>query len=468
MDNSGIRRCRKPHRRLVQALALLSGGALAGLVAVLLAGTAVAQQTGPKLAAPLLEATHLPPLLTTPGERVTLRYDAFCVLPETPLDAPCEVEGTVFVRPGDAGPFHLLQLRDDGTAADGRLAAVVPTGIARAPAGFSYYAVLRSPTSGASATIPAGGAAAPQHSYPLLRPVRVTLGEHAFDETRLATARVAEAAWGNGPTDVGLEEGRTLPAMGGSSFDVGADGTVHVLDEANRRVLRWRAGEHRPASVALAISGTLADMSVARDGTSYVLETTANDGRPPLLRSFDAGGAARDAVEIAERASQVRVGPDGPVVLQTVSGQWKQSGDDGGLFAPSVQRSIGRAGRPLQGGGEVVILRRENEVRAALLGPRGVEQAWRVTSDTPLAEIQVAEPLDNGLLVVVRVYSDRQDEFLVLVLGERGLRARFAVRSSDWAESAPLSRFRLVGSSLYQLGSTPAGLFVDRFDLEMR
>jgi hypothetical protein len=465
VDNSQARR--RDSRRLVPALALL-GGALAGIVAVLLAGTAIAQRTGPKLAEPLLEATHLPPLLTTLGERVELRYDAFCVVPEATTEAPCELEGAVFVRPGEAGPFRDVQLRDDGAATDGRFSAVVPSTIARAPGGFSYYAVLQSPSNGASVTIPAGGAAAPQQSHPLLRPVRVTVGEHAFGQTRPATARVVEAAWGSGPSEVGLEQGRSLQAIGGSSLDVGADGTVHVLDEANKRVLRWRAGERRPESVPLAINGTLADMSVAGDGTTYVLETTATDGGPTLLRSFDANGDPKDAVEMAERASQVRVGPDGPVVLQNLSGQWKRSGDDENLFGPSGQRNFGRPGRPLRGGGEIVTLRRDNEVRAALLGPAGVARAWRVTSETPLAEVQLAEPLGNGLVLVVRTYNDTRDEFVVLTLGDRGLVDRFAVRSSDWAESAPLSRFRLVGSSLYQLGSTSSKLFVDRFDLETK
>ncbi len=45
---------------------------------------------------------------------------------------------------------------------------------------------------------------------------------------------------------------------------------------------------------------------------------------------------------------------------------------------------------------------------------------------------------------------------------------QFAVASADWAETAPLSRFRLVGRSLYQLGSNAAGAFVDRYDLEVR
>jgi hypothetical protein len=97
-----------------------------------------------------------------------------------------------------------------------------------------------------------------------------------------------------------------------------------------------------------------------------------------------------------------------------------------------------------------------------------VRQTWRVSSETPLAEVQLAEPLGNRLVVVVRTYTDNADEFVVLVLGPRGIEERFALDSADWAETAPLSRFRLVGRSLYQLGSTPAGLFVDRIDLEVK
>ena len=59
------------------------------------------------------------------------------------------------------------------------------------------------------------------------------------------------------------------------------------------------------------------------------------------------------------------------------------------------------------------------------------------------------------------------DEFLVLILGRTGLVDRFAVDSADWSETAPLGRFELVGRSLYRLGSTQEGAFVDRFDLEV-
>jgi hypothetical protein len=39
----------------------------------------------------------------------------------------------------------------------------------------------------------------------------------------------------------------------------------------------------------------------------------------------------------------------------------------------------------------VVVLRRGNEIRAALVSPQGVVRSWRVTSDTPFAEVQLAD-----------------------------------------------------------------------------
>jgi hypothetical protein len=91
-----------------------------------------------------------------------------------------------------------------------------------------------------------------------------------------------------------------------------------------------------------------------------------------------------------------------------------------------------------------------------------------VSSSTALAEVQLAEPRGQRLVLVVRVYAETSDEFAVLILGRRGLEQRFSIASADWAETAPLGRFRLVDGSLYRLGSSPASAFVDRFDLEVR
>jgi hypothetical protein len=462
-------RNRRAHPRVLGASGLVVGAAL-GTAFVLLTGSAVAHRAAAP-PAPTLDASHLPPLLTRPGEPVELRYDVYCSsLADEESDASCDAEGTVYVRAGGAGTFNELPLRIDPAAVEGRYAAVVPPSIARSGRGVDYYAVFRSDAAGPSLTLklPAGGADAPQQSLPLDRAVDVHLGTHAFGAVRRADARVAQAAWGNDAGEVGLEPGRGLPPIGGSSFDIDPSGTIHILDQVHRRLLRWRAGGAAPVELPLSIDGTLADLSIAGDGTIYVLETAAAEHKP-LLRMFDPGGRAEGTVAIAERtASQLRIGSSGPVVLQHPSGQWMPAAIDGRPLSASAQKRAGRAGRGVPGAGEVVVLRIGNEIRAALVDDGDIRRAWRVTSDTPLAEVQLAEPVGNQLVVVVRVYTDDNDEFVALVLGPKGLARSFSLDSADWAETAPLSRFRLTNSALYQLGSNAAGLFVDRFDLEVR
>ncbi len=162
-------------------------------------------------------------------------------------------------------------------------------------------------------TLPAGGPDAPQQSMPLAQSAPIALGRHAFGVGRAANARIAAAQWGSGQGEVGLEQGRNLAPIGGSSFDVDASGAVSVLDEANRRLLRWRPGVTSPEHVPLAIRGTLADLAVGGDGTLYVLETAADAGHGPQLRSFDADGTAHDAVELARARTRPsasgRMGP---------------------------------------------------------------------------------------------------------------------------------------------------------------
>ena len=185
--------------------------------------------------------------------------------------------------------------------------------------------------------------------------------------------------------------------LGGSSFDVTRDGTVDVLDEAHRRVLRWKqgAGADDPEDVPVAVNGTLADLAVSPDGDSmYVLESTAEPGRSPLLRHFSGDGKTKISARIGERmASQVRMGPGGPVALEQPSGTWMPVMDGDTAVAPESQRRRGRSGRPIPGGDDVVVLRTGNEIRAAIVGPLGVRRTWRVTSDTPIGEVQLAEPM---------------------------------------------------------------------------
>ncbi|HSI97180.1 MAG TPA: hypothetical protein VK926_02370, partial [Gaiellaceae bacterium] len=192
----------------------LLAGALAGAAVT---GTAVAHRFVESAAAGSLEVSHLPPLLTADDETVELRYDAYCITDDEP-EAPCDVEGTVFARAGDHGRFRELELRKDRNASEGTYVAVMPTAIARSAGGFSYYAVLSSEQAGARVTLPAAGPLAPQRSYRLERSVGVALGVHEFGHTQRAVSRPVEAAWGAGRNEVGLEQGRNLTPIGGSSF----------------------------------------------------------------------------------------------------------------------------------------------------------------------------------------------------------------------------------------------------------
>jgi hypothetical protein len=418
-----------------------------------------------------VDATHLPPLLTLPGESIDLSFDAVCVpagnADDVPEEDPCAVTGSAFARPGTSGPFTELPLVPAAPSRPGALQVRVPDELARSRTGFSYYAVLHADHGDGTVTIPAGGAAAPLVSMRLEHPVRVDLGRHVFGRLASPSARVASASWGDGPFDAGLEPGRREAPIGASAFDVDRTGAVYLLDETHHRVLRWVEGSPRPVRVPVSVNGTLADMTVARDGSLYVLETVADSRATPLVRRFDGDGRELEAVETADRTpEQIRRGPDGPVVLEQPSGQWMPVAVRGTPAGPQVQRHAGQTGRPVEAGGYVTVLRRGNEIRIAAVGPSGARRAWDITSASDIAEVQLAEPVGRSVVVVAHVYSDTADEFVVLLLAGRGLVRSFTVNSADWAESAPLGRFKIAGAALYRLGSTPAGVFVDRFDLE--
>ena len=96
------------------------------------------------------------------------------------------------------------------------------------------------------------------------------------------------------------------------------------------------------------------------------------------------------------------------------------------------------------------MLRRQHDVLAALVTSRGVERSWRVTSETPLAEVQLAEPIGRRFVLVVRVYSDSASEFVVLLLDRHGSMRTFSTPTDEWAEATPLGRFRIAGNSPVQ------------------
>ena len=452
-----MERIGKRWRTLAGGLSGLVAGTAGGIVAIaLLAGGASGGARGDEDT--FITAAHVPPLLTLPGEHVTLRYAIVCPPPggDVSTGQPCDGAGEVYIRAGRSGPFQRLALSRGPDSAAGRYFVDVPQSIAAAPRGFSFYAVLRNASNGGEVVVPTGGADAPQTSSKLVDPVTVDLGTHEFGTTAVRAARIVDARWGSASGEVGLSGGPTSLRIGPSSFDVAPDGTVTLLDEVNKRVQRWRGGRVA-ATVPVDVPAAASDLAVGGDGTIYVLDGTSAAGSTPLLHAFAPDGTPMQARHIAERTwSQLRMGPRGPVVQQEPSEQW---------MPPEAH--AGTAGRPFADGSQLVVLRvGTGEVRVARVVNGDVKAAWRILSDTPLGEVQLAEQSGNRVALVVKAYTQMQDEFDVVVLDGKGAVREFSVPSDQWADAAPLAYFRLVGGSLYKLGTSPAGAFVDRYDLE--
>src|SRR6185437_8176305 len=322
--------------------------------------------------------SHVPPLLRLPGEATRLRYGLACAPREDGL--PCDGAGTVYIRPGTFGAFRAYPLERGADSSDGRYFVDVRAPVASSAEGFSYYAVLRDRATGATATIPAGGEHAPQVSFPIRDPLTVTLGLHTFGEVRTPAARAASASWGSGASDVGLAGSRELGFTGPSAFDVEPDGTVDLLDSVNGRIIRLGHGTRQ----LVAVSGDmrLADFAAEPDGSFDVLDLHGE------LRRFRHDGTPAWTQRLADR-TWVKLGR-GATVLQEPSEQWMPLAEGGSPLARSEQARAAHADKPLQSGRGVLVERiGTDELRIAEVRGHSPLRSWRITSETPLGEVQL-------------------------------------------------------------------------------
>lgn len=436
----------------------LAGFVLGGLVGATFLTVNVVGASGPEPAgavgASFGEILHTPPLLARAGEPVELRYDFVCALEKDEPGAACSPKGSVFVRIAGARDFVEQSLEREP---DGLLSAEVSAG----NAGFDYYAELDNGR-GETATLPEAAAEAPEHVWPLQSWTTVDLGSERFGETTSPSAVVSELTWGKGIQALGLDTGREQSGIGPSAFDVAPDGSIVVLDQVNHRLSILRPGA-TPTQVPIDFAGGEGDLAVGEDGTIYVLDAGASR---PVVRSFSPAGALIAGTPLAETtADMIRVGPDGPLVHAYPSEMWLPTGHGRPPLSPEQQLAGAQPGRSVDGGVAIVVSATSAEARFALVRGGDVVHSWLVRSATGMGEVQLAEPYGNGLLVVLRVWNENQAEFRVLRLTPGGLAGSFSVERAEWAETASLSRFRLQGSTLYQLRSAPSGVEIAAFEI---
>ena len=404
------------------------------------------------------EVLHTPPLLVQAGRPVELEYGVVCA-PREESDGECAPQGSVFVRSAGTIDFEELPLAREP---EGRISVEVPPGHSDG-AGFEYYAQID--TGGREpAIVPAGAADAPQHAWSVASWTSVDLGVHRFGETEAPSSILAEFSWGKGPRMLGLDSGREQSRIGPSAFDIAPDGSAVVLDQVNDRLLVTRANPD-PRELPIEFGGGEGDLAVEADGTIYVLEV-GSAGAGPVVRSYSRSGDLIAGTPLAEPvADMVRVGPDGPLVHAYPSEMWLPTGSGRPPLAPEEQIVGARAGRSVAGGLAVVVRASPDEAKLALVQGDRVTRSWVVRSSTNLGEVQLAEPYGDGLLVVVRVWTETVAEFQVLRLTPDGVAGSFAVDRAEWAETASLSRFRLHGRTLYQLRSAPSGVEIAAYEI---
>jgi hypothetical protein len=267
--------------------------------------------------------------------------------------------------------------------------------------------------------------------------------------------------WGSGGSKAGLAPGHESQTLGPSSFDVDRRGRVYLADPLQQRLAVFSEG--RPVRSLRLTLGVRPDVAVAPDGSAFVADRSGS--RVSIVR-IDPAGRPHPAVGLAPGLlGEVRTAGPQAVVNVLPDDTWRSVGEHGLAGPPTV-------GMPIGGGRHLLRVAREDRVRLATVGHEGmVTGAVELRSKLRFGDLALAEPDGHGGYVVVvhvwRVEPAPADQYQVIHLAGGRVVRTFAVADGLFAETPPLSRFRVgPDGSLYQLTTSPDGMRIQRFDLK--
>jgi hypothetical protein len=424
--------------------------------------------------------------LIAPGDRVELEYQV-----DTPgVKAPA---GSLYVRNDLQRRFERLPM-SLGQPPSTALHAVVPRRLIQGHK-LLYYAVVRDPKSGRTATIPAGGRRSPATAWILEKAIVVRLGAHRFGHLRAPEAVVATAD----PQEVGFENNNEYQ-FGPQTFLVGRDGSIWLHDGLNQRMLRWQAGQ--PASVERSVPlpffAAENDVALGPAGSIYVTRLLRNPPRLVLYRLSAtgkvlwqrrlAGDYGGNSGFVLGSNSPLRVGAGGTLYCLVFMGLpgdewgWMPVATPAGapLSAAAQRRGTRWPFQPLAPGLRLLsetytppgAETAPHEARYALIDAHGrLVRAWRVLSRTDLGGTLLTPELLGGDLVVALGVTagtglTAKSEYVVLRLGRQGPRVEFSLAPRVWG-SHLLTDLRVgPDGRLYQLSTSPAtGIAISRYSL---
>jgi hypothetical protein len=256
----------------------------------------------------------------------------------------------------------------------------------------------------------------------------------------------------------GLQPGIEAATLGPSSFDVDAAGRISLADSLQGRVAVFRDGALiRQTTLPLSAR---ADIAAGPDGRAFVAD---REHGMVTVRTIGSTGRVESTSSIGSAAG------------------WQIHATAGGAFVNALPLDawIGassRAGGPLQGmpsssGMRVIRLGSERSVRIGLVSGEQVESAVEITSAVRFGEVALADADGaGGVVVVVHVWRSAPtaaDQYQVIHIRNGRVIETFALANTKFAETPPLSRFRLApNGDLYHLATTPSGISIDRYAMQ--
>ncbi|MDP8957057.1 MAG: hypothetical protein M3N24_08885 [Actinomycetota bacterium] len=443
----------------VRTLVLVAAAGLAFVAAIAMPYGAVGREDARRAASIDPPATiHLfysPLGLVRPGTDAGISVDAICT---TAGGNPCAAHVTLGTKVGSESWETMTRTASTGLEFD-------VTEIASRAARFGSGVVrffLRAHTATGLATS-AGSPASPLKFWVLPVMPEVHMPSIPFGRVR-KPATVLVLPWGSGPTKAGLAPGKESLTGGPSSFDVDEEGRIHLLDTEQDRLAVFSEGELvREVPVEL---DSDADVSVAADGTAYVLDAASDVA---TVRPVSPLGHLKPAQPLgAALSAHIRtVGNDAFANLLPADVWVPVPGGSDALPALPHEPFVGA---PISEDAQLVRIGTTEGVRLGEVSGEDVVRAVEIRSETPLGEVALAEPDGTGgYWCVVRVWREEPspaDQYQVVHISGERIVESFAVSAEQFADTPPLSRFRLGSDGdLYQLTTSPSGVRIGRFDL---
>jgi hypothetical protein len=403
----------------------------------------------------VLRIYYRAPVLVKAGEKVTMPVQVVCA---TEAGRSCDAVVAIGVKSGTGDPWRFHRA-DAGSNLTFDLTAPAARAASRDQ---SVSFVIRASSGAVATSLPAGGAGPPIRFYVASGIRTLKVPAIPFGHVRHGRT-VLFLPWGSGPIRAGLELGRESPTVGPPSFDVDRAGGVQLLDALQGRVAHFVHG--RLARSWRSTAGPGADLALTDGGGTYVADEV---GGRVIAKHLSPSGKSLGSISLGSGLlSQVRtVGESAYAEVLPLDAWIRASGSVGSSHSLTPV-----TGRPLPSGERLLRVGTERYVRLGLVRGGRVHAAVELRGVQPFGEVALAEPDGSGgYVVVVRVWRstpDPKDQYQVLHVSKGRVVETFATSSRSFAETPPLSRFRLGRDGrVYQLVTSSAGIRIVRFELK--